>query len=78
MFLVKTSQIMKILIIALFLCVPLQQKTVFVCDSTFAKKYHYKADCKGLDSCKRNILEIDLGTAQREKELCKICKSANP
>ena len=64
---------MKILIIALFLFFS-QQNTVFVCDSPFAMKYHLRSDCKGLDKCSKNILEIDLTTAQREKELCKLCK----
>jgi hypothetical protein len=66
---------MKVLIFALLFCVPLQQKTVFVCDSFGATKYHYKADCKGLRNCSKDIVEIDLGTAQREKELC--AKSVN-
>jgi len=39
-------------------------ENVYICNSTTAKKYHYKENCRGLSSCKKEIKEISLETAK--------------
>lgn len=46
--------------------------TVYVCNSSGAKKYHYKETCRGLGGCKHEVVTIDRGAAEkRGLELCK-------
>ena len=44
---------------------------VYICNSTGAKKYHYKKNCRGLSNCKKEIKEISLEAAKdRGRTLC--------
>lgn len=40
------------------------ETNVFICGSTGAKKYHYKETCRGLSSCKHEIVKTSLKKAQ--------------
>ncbi|RFM26556.1 hypothetical protein [Deminuibacter soli] len=51
--------------------------TVYVCDSTGAIRYHYKANCRGLSNCQHRIVQTTLESAQKSnKTLCKWEQSA--
>ncbi len=44
---------------------------VYICNSTGAKKYHYKKNCRGLSNCKKEVKEISLEAAkERGRTLC--------
>ncbi len=44
---------------------------VYLCDSEYGKKYHYKKDCRGLKACTHQIILVDLVTAKKKgKTLC--------
>lgn len=45
--------------------------TIYLCDSPNAKKYHLKADCRGLSNCTYKIIKTSLEQAKREKK--KLC-----
>ncbi|KQB99957.1 hypothetical protein [Pedobacter sp. Hv1] len=45
--------------------------TIYLCDSPNAKKYHLKADCRGLSNCSYRIIKTSLDQAKREKK--KLC-----
>ncbi|PWS32536.1 hypothetical protein [Pedobacter paludis] len=48
-----------------------ETKTVYVCNSEGAKKYHYKSSCRGLSNCQYKILETTLDKAKKDgKTLC--------
>ena len=45
--------------------------TVYICNSTSAKKYHYKKNCRGLNRCKKETKAITLASARkRGRTLC--------
>ncbi|WP_298737817.1 hypothetical protein [uncultured Chitinophaga sp.] len=46
------------------------QITVYVCDSKYATRYHYKSDCRGLSNCKHRIISIPLDKATATRTLC--------
>ena len=57
----------------LFVSHPIFQnvKTVYVCDSSNAKKYHLKEHCRGLSNCTYRTIKITLEKAKKEgKTLC--------
>lgn len=65
---------MKLLLLTLVFAsgITCKRVTVFVCDSKYAKKYHYRGDCRGLKNCKHKIIEISLDSARStNKTLCK-------
>jgi len=39
--------------------------TVYVCDSPGAKKYHYRADCRGLSNCSHRIVKMTVDEAKK-------------
>lgn len=41
------------------------EKTVYVCTGGWAKCYHYKKDCEGLQNCGGTIKEITLEEAMK-------------
>lgn len=41
-----------------------QEKKVFVCGATGAKKYHYNENCRGLKSCSHEIVKMPVSKAQ--------------
>ncbi len=44
---------------------------VYVCDSQNARKYHLKADCRGLSNCSHRIVKVTLEEAKESgKTLC--------
>jgi len=48
---------------------------VYTCDSHSAKRYHLKANCKGLNRCTHRIVKITLDEARkRGKTLCNLEK----
>ncbi|PWG79536.1 hypothetical protein DDR33_15810 [Pararcticibacter amylolyticus] len=45
--------------------------TVYICDSSGAKKYHLRQNCKGLQNCQQKIIKITLDQATRRgRTLC--------
>jgi hypothetical protein len=65
---------MKILFMLLFLlsdnkCA--DPSFVYICNSTGAKKYHLKEDCRGLRNCQHRVVKMTLEEAKkRGKTLC--------
>ena len=50
------------------------EKTVYICTGKSAKKYHKSPRCKGLRSCKGDIVEVELSRAEAMgKTPCRIC-----
>jgi hypothetical protein len=46
-------------------------KEVYVCDSSNAKRYHLRSDCRGLSNCSYRTLKITLEKAKKDgKTLC--------
>ncbi|MFC4635497.1 hypothetical protein ACFO3O_16425 [Dokdonia ponticola] len=55
----------------LFLEFHFSETQVYLCNSSGAKKYHYKKNCRGLSNCKKEIKKVSLETAQeRGRTLC--------
>lgn len=49
----------------------LKHSDVYLCDSAGGKKYHYSKNCRGLSSCKHDIIKVSLKKAQTlGKTLC--------
>lgn len=45
--------------------------TVYLCDSSSAKKYHLNKNCKGLSSCQHRVTTLTLELAQKKgRTLC--------
>lgn len=46
-------------------------RTVYICNSKNARKYHYTANCRGLSDCQYRIVKTTLEIATRSnKTLC--------
>lgn len=51
-----------------------RERTVYICDSSSAERYHKTKDCRGLRNCRHGIKEITLAEAERlGRTPCKIC-----
>ena len=50
-----------------------QPQTVYICTGRYAKTYHAKNNCKGLNNCKARIKAISIAKVGKRKP-CKICK----
>lgn len=65
---------MKSLTLSLLLLINIacsETKTVYLCNSEGAKKYHYKSSCRGLSNCQHKIIETTLEKAKGQgKTLC--------
>ena len=68
---------MKLLVVGTFLVVLSSfgssgdEGSVYICNSEYATKYHYKKDCEGLAKCTHEIKEVTLKEAQAKKySLC--------
>lgn len=48
------------------------ESTVYICNSTTAKKYHYKKSCRGLNACNHDIKSVSLSDA-RDKYSRTLC-----
>lgn len=47
------------------------QTSVYICDSSGGKKYHYEKGCRGLSNCQHEIIKVSLEDAKkRGKSLC--------
>ena len=45
--------------------------SVYICDSTTAKKYHLAKNCRGLRACKSEVIQISLTKAKSlDRTLC--------
>jgi len=45
---------------------------VYVCDSKYAIRYHYRANCPGLNNCKHPIVRMPIDEARKMNRTC--CK----
>lgn len=50
----------------LFFCTSIYpiETNVYICGATGAKKYHYNANCRGLNSCSHGVVKKSLKQAQ--------------
>jgi hypothetical protein len=39
--------------------------TVYLCDSRYGKKYHLKANCRGLGNCSHRVISMTLSEAEK-------------
>lgn len=66
---------MKILSLLIFFFINITCKentTVYICNSSGAKKYHINSDCRGLSNCSYKIIKVDIEKAKKDgKILCK-------
>lgn len=47
------------------------QTSVYLCDSSDGKKYHFRENCRGLSNCQHKIIKVSLEEAKkRGKTLC--------
>jgi len=44
------------------------QTSVYLCNSTGGKKYHYNKNCRGLSNCKHEIIKVTLEEAKRRRK----------
>lgn len=44
--------------------------TVYICTGKYAKKYHYKSNCRGLSNCKGEIKSVEYSTIKNSRSLC--------
>lgn len=65
---------MKVLLLAYFFSGTLNytdDPIVYICNNNNPKKYHYKADCRGLSNCQARIVKMTLKSAASSgKTLC--------
>ena len=48
------------------------EPNVYICNSTTAKRYHLKENCRGLKACKTDVKKVTLEDAKdRKRSLCK-------
>ncbi|WP_179412654.1 hypothetical protein HDF19_13130 [Mucilaginibacter sp. E4BP6] len=58
----KTSLLILLLIVTV---AQVPTTTVYVCSGAKGKKYHLRADCRGLSSCQHKIIKMTLAQAQK-------------
>ncbi|MBB3124537.1 hypothetical protein FHS04_002060 [Mesoflavibacter sabulilitoris] len=67
----------KIVILLALVAYPIQlehtsdEKSVYICNGNYSKKYHYNKSCRGLSNCKSTISEVSLSKAKNKGR--KIC-----
>ena len=65
---------MKTLMLFLFLIAdtgPVPTTTVYICSGAKGKKYHLRADCRGLSHCSHRVVKMKLSDAEKEgRTLC--------
>jgi hypothetical protein len=55
-----------LLLLLLFINTPrVPTTTVYVCSGAKGKKYHLRADCRGLRSCQHRLIKMTLAEAQK-------------
>lgn len=50
-----------------------KEQQVYICDSGKSKVYHLSKQCSALNSCKYQIISMDLSEAQKQYRQCKKC-----
>jgi hypothetical protein len=48
-------------------------ETVFICNGPFAKKYHARENCKGLENCKGGVSKFFIKKALVKYGACHVC-----
>lgn len=48
-----------------------EEKSVYICNGKYSKKYHYTKYCRGLSNCKSTITKVSLTKAKNKGR--KIC-----
>ena len=65
---------MKVFLLFIFLItgsIQNRNTTVYVCYGAKGKKYHLRADCRGLSSCQHKVIKMTLAAAEKEgRTLC--------
>lgn len=47
------------------------QTSVYICDSSGGKKYHFEKSCRGLSNCQHEIKKVSIESAKNQgKTLC--------
>lgn len=47
------------------------ERSVFICNGNYSKKYHYTKTCRGLSNCSTAIEKVTLDVAiQKKRTLC--------
>lgn len=46
---------------------------VYICAGRYAKKYHRRPNCRGLNNCSGGVIKIELEKAREYKTPCSIC-----
>ena len=46
---------------------------VYICAGRYAKKYHRRPNCRGLNNCRGGVIKIELEKAREYKTPCSIC-----
>lgn len=55
---------------------PLKHGEVYICTGSNSKRYHFSAECKGLQACRNEIKIISIGYAkQLQRTPCSFCNS---
>ena len=51
-----------------------KEAKVYICTGKYAKRYHRDSDCRGLGSCKGDVVLVPLSTAKKQgKTPCGYC-----
>ena len=63
---------MKPLLLSILFFIFQSDKTVYICDSGKAPRYHYTDKCRGLSNCNYKTVKTTLAKAKKDgKTLCK-------
>ncbi|WP_259069921.1 hypothetical protein HDF24_25210 [Mucilaginibacter sp. X4EP1] len=54
-----------LLLLLLFINTPGPSTTVYICKGAKGKRYHLRADCRGLSNCQHKIVKMTLEDAQK-------------
>lgn len=46
---------------------------VYICTGRYAKKYHRRPNCRGLNNCKGGVRKVELEKVNRRRTPCHIC-----
>jgi len=55
-----------LLLLLLFINTPDPSTIVYICKGAKGKKYHLRADCRGLSNCQHKIVKMKLEDAQKK------------
>lgn len=60
--------LLTLMVLLIFTSSPLEDK-VYICDSNTSTKYHYRANCRGLNACNHKIIEVGEEKALKELKM---------